>query len=1070
MSLTNPSCYNAPEICDNALDDDGDGLIDLNDPDCKCKGIKDTLLIPSSLIPNPSFEEYVCCPTGLAQLNCSKNWIQASVATSDYYNTCGYKDDAQRGKPPQPLPAGNGYVGFLDIRDYPGFGIYKEYIGACFNSPLLPGVDYTLTFWVGFGTRGNTWGPRKTLNMAIFGTSNCASLPFGGMNGRQCPTQYPGWFEMTRISVSGTNKWIKTVVKLRPNVKVEAIALGPACAVTDGNYYYWLDELILEESSKFDALTIDIKGNPCKDTVQLVTPASAVKRITYQWYKDGIAIIGATNLNYQIPKGQEGEYLVRAFDGKDCELSNRYNYRVDTTMMHIDSIVCEGSSVAIGNQQFNTSGVYLIPFKNEEGCDSLVELNLQVLTPKFGFLDTSICEGQSLDILGQSITQSGMYRMNLVSTEGCDSIYEIKLSVIKNVIQQLDTSICEGQQLIIGSQVFDQPGRFSIYNKSFKGCDSILNIHLIVNQAVQQDMNIGICQSDSLWIQGNAYFKDGNYQITLAKSDGCDSIINLSLYHYPDYFTYIDTSLCIGSTFNIGNETFNTSGSYVVNLTTINGCDSVYFLNIKFYNASTTIIDTSICEGEMFQVEKQTFSQTGKYQVLLTNQHRCDSLVLLNLTVLPKTTNQLIQQICEGDAYFFNGNSYTSSGTYIANLLNKNGCDSLVQLDLTVNKTSNTALDTVLCPGGILMVNGNQFNQSGNYQLQLKNKYNCDSTVQIKLDFFKSLQVQDSIQGILCEGDSTGKINLVIKGGTAPYRYHWNTGSINSELNQLKSGQYSVTITDAHSCVITKQFSLASPECFCFNILTEDGICSRGTPNMIQINKLSGGKDPLNFFLNGVSTPLELSKSTALSSGKYLLEIFDANHCKYSKEFNLNNVNDGEIIYPSDTIYATVGDSILLHFDQLSIDTSSQFQWTPVSDNSCNICPSTKIVAQSGTTEYIAQLVTKEGCIYQYAVVVIAKQHFNVPNVFSPNGDQINDYFNLISDSSVRVIDVLQIYDRWGGRIFESTHGEPNSQNGAWNGYSKNQPVNPGVYVYLIKFKDLSGKAFVLSGDVTVMR
>ena len=90
----------------------------LNDPDCKCKGIKDTLLIPSSLIPNPSFEEYVCCPTGLAQLNCSKNWIQASVATSDYYNTCGYKDDPQRGKPPQPLPAGNGYVGFLDIRDY----------------------------------------------------------------------------------------------------------------------------------------------------------------------------------------------------------------------------------------------------------------------------------------------------------------------------------------------------------------------------------------------------------------------------------------------------------------------------------------------------------------------------------------------------------------------------------------------------------------------------------------------------------------------------------------------------------------------------------------------------------------------------------------------------------------------------------------------------------------------------------------------------------------------------------------------------------------------------------------
>ena len=49
------------EICDNAIDDDLDGLIDLNDPDCDCQIIE-----PVSLIPNPSFEDYTCCPNSVS--------------------------------------------------------------------------------------------------------------------------------------------------------------------------------------------------------------------------------------------------------------------------------------------------------------------------------------------------------------------------------------------------------------------------------------------------------------------------------------------------------------------------------------------------------------------------------------------------------------------------------------------------------------------------------------------------------------------------------------------------------------------------------------------------------------------------------------------------------------------------------------------------------------------------------------------------------------------------------------------------------------------------------------------
>ena len=80
----------AQEICDNGVDDDSDGLIDLNDPDCQCAGITGSSASVQDLIPNSSFEDTDCCPSSFSQLNCAQNWVQASNATSDYFNTCDY--------------------------------------------------------------------------------------------------------------------------------------------------------------------------------------------------------------------------------------------------------------------------------------------------------------------------------------------------------------------------------------------------------------------------------------------------------------------------------------------------------------------------------------------------------------------------------------------------------------------------------------------------------------------------------------------------------------------------------------------------------------------------------------------------------------------------------------------------------------------------------------------------------------------------------------------------------------------------------------------------------------------
>ena len=134
---------NGQEICDNGIDDDFDGLIDLNDTiDCVCAGFA-TSSQDTSLIPNYSFENMNCCPNTFSQLNCADTWLQASTATSDYYNTCGFTSIAGMA-PPLGRPDGSGYVGFYNGATDPQ---YKEYIGACLTNTMVTGTSYTIDFF-----------------------------------------------------------------------------------------------------------------------------------------------------------------------------------------------------------------------------------------------------------------------------------------------------------------------------------------------------------------------------------------------------------------------------------------------------------------------------------------------------------------------------------------------------------------------------------------------------------------------------------------------------------------------------------------------------------------------------------------------------------------------------------------------------------------------------------------------------------------------------------------------------------------------------------------------------------
>lgn len=301
------SINSVDEICDNGIDDDFDGLTDLNDTvDCNCQTLT---AIPPSLIPNHSFEQMNCCPNSFSQVNCATGWIQASGATSDYHNTCGYSSTA--GNPPTPLPDGNGYMGVWDTDFGPPLGVWKEYVGSCLLSPMLAGQTYQLTFYVW----AENLNPPITQNMALFGTPNCGDLPWTGTD---CPGGVAGWQLISSQAVvmpSNNAAWQQITLLFTPSVNINAVAIGPPCSAATQLYIY-MDGLVLNETSLYTA-SLSQTGSLCNN-LQLFSPQTIAG--TYQWFKNGIALLGETNdtLNVSAAGYGAGNYTLKIETGTGC--------------------------------------------------------------------------------------------------------------------------------------------------------------------------------------------------------------------------------------------------------------------------------------------------------------------------------------------------------------------------------------------------------------------------------------------------------------------------------------------------------------------------------------------------------------------------------------------------------------------------------------------------------------------------------------------------------------------------------------------------------------------------------
>jgi hypothetical protein len=195
-------------------------------------------------------------------------------------------------------------------------------------------------------------------------------------------------------------------------------------------------------------------------------------------------------------------------------------------------------------------------------------------------------------------------------------------------------------------------------------------------------------------------------------------------------------TLCYGKTYSIeidGNiHTYDKTGIYQVESS--NGCKVTIVLTILDEIPATTI-DTTICYGESIEWEHDSYDQTGSYTKTLHSIYGCDSIVTLNLTVLPEVVGHVDNiSICYGTTYDWNGQIYDKAGTYYYTSQDANGCDSVLTLNLSIRpQVEGTLTKDTICFGESYPWNQGVYNATGTYTATLQDTNGCEYTDTLQL-------------------------------------------------------------------------------------------------------------------------------------------------------------------------------------------------------------------------------------------------------------------------------------------------------------------------------------------------
>lgn len=1108
------------EICDNGLDDDGNGLSDLQDPACACAGIilREDL---THLIPNPSFENFGCCPTYWAQMGCATGWVNLNQASPDFHHGCGFVGGPILNAGIFPFPDGLGAGGLIFSSGW------KEYMATCLNQPLQAGKTYQLRMQVasvpitGAGddcNGGNIYyGP---VAIKIYGNGQCGNLVLPTLD---CPSSLDlSWIEIGTVTYTPSTDWSEVTMTLTPGFNVAALMLGPPCTLPPGYEsgapcfpYFVFDGLQLESESPAPPLQLSVSGHPCSGNLTLIALAG-LPNGEWQWYFQGVALPGETGPTLLLPQSayQPGVYTVRYSLNGECQTA-------ETTLLFVlpepsleEHFLCPGDTAQCAGQTFWQAGVYEVVVPSWLGCDSSVQcliLDYPASPPQTRIIRQ--CGPDTLLVCADTLTQSGIYTARCTNFWGCDSLITVDLALLSPDAR--------------------------IQSDSLSGCDTLFHLVLDGSASTRNGHPAGSTRFQWIGPPGGLEGPDTD-SLAIATRPGTYCLI---LTHQVDSFACADT-VCItlapsaappeaplaaapppvclvpgalaelsftrpdsqsvlhwsadpalsltGQTDSTLTFSAATPGQYPVCLWAANACGSSDTLchSLAFLPAPVTLEQRLSCDP----------AAAGLDSLWLSTQAGCDSLVIVETIFQPAFESFQSVLICGPgidyrDTLLLSGTPCDSlfitqyrfhlpdtthlqgascdpgqAGTFVQVLQGALGCDSTVITTVSLLPTDTLLVEGITC-----------FRDQEDFSTQvLSNQFGCDSVVMTAIWFIgrdTTLVTRTS-----CDSSQVGVFvhsyplpglpcdSVVVETVT------WASQSMTEQalVSCDPSGPAADTLwlSGQSGCdsLVIRRYTYTDLQA---GIAPEPESCPGFADGQLSVLSVTGGLAPYRYRLDGGAWQTD-TLFPGLPPGSYVLHVEDARGCT-------RNVA-GLVIVAGSPVSVDIGPDQdvepgnFIHLQALSAQTLVQWQWSAADPLSCPTCAQTTLGPVSAAQTVTVQVLSAEGCPASDALRITLRlpeadpPGVFIPNSFSPNYDGINDLFTVYANERVRVIRRLMVFDRWGNAVYEGLQLPPNDPSAGWDGHFRGKLMDPAVFVYAAEVELDDGAIRMYKGDVTLTR
>ncbi|MCQ2337706.1 MAG: PKD domain-containing protein, partial [Paludibacteraceae bacterium] len=553
--------------------------------------------------------------------------------------------------------------------------------------------------------------------------------------GQQC--RYEGIYRHTFKSVSGCD----SVMVLRLKVRPAALALIRDTFCTNVGYL-WQNRMIYEPGTYYD--TIKTKYG-CDSVLMLeLSLPTGVNEVdichgeTFEFNGRSLS--------------QTGVYYDTTITSQGCDSVTKLILNVRDEYHYYDTLeICDGESALYRGWRVSTPGTHIFNTTTVYGCDCIYEVFV-IQRPRFHNIEyDTVCGNGVYMWHGKSLTESGIYYDSIKSSDGCDNVHELRLTVYHSTITEVAKTFCYGGSLTYGGKIYNEAGVYYDTLINIHGCDSVVRLVVNICYGYNESQTVSICQGDAYNFRGKTVRGAGVYRDTTKNDCGCDSIFELTVTVLPTYRTIEYDTAYQNQTYQWHNRTLTETGVYLDTVQTVDGCDSICKLHLLVMKSYLITDYEEICRGQSYTFDGKVITEEGVYYDSLQTVYGVDSVIKLVLNYKESYHEYKTDSFCHGGSYTYNGKTYTHAGTYHDTVRADNGCDNILTLTLIECANYYFLEEKHVCTNGVYLWHNQPITESGIYWDSLKSVGGCDSVYELRLTI-DSIYMTEQYENI-CAGD-----------------------------------------------------------------------------------------------------------------------------------------------------------------------------------------------------------------------------------------------------------------------------------------------------------------------------